>query len=104
MQSNNLMSKNVITSFDISGDGDSAAVAIFDELIRSPSSRNSSITNQAASIDFEELQSGLIDIRAVAVAVRHIRDNGAMVIIRPSAPGQLDRATWGYWSRKNCRG
>ncbi len=103
MKSNDFMSQNIISRRNIAGNGDGAIVAIFDEQIGILASRNRRIIDQSAGIDLEELQSGLIHVKAVAVAICHVCDDRTVVVIRPCASGQLDRTAWGDWGREDCR-
>src|ERR1700760_1680358 len=64
-----------------------------DKLVGRPSTRRSSIIDETALLDLEEVQGRLVYLCTVAVlAACQIVDHRAVVAIGPGAPLQIDRA------------
>jgi hypothetical protein len=93
VESNNLVAEDVVTGLNAAGDGDSAAVVIADQVVGGPGAGNGGVINEATLVDLEELQGGLVDRGAVAIAVGQVGNDGAMVRLGPFSPLELDAAT-----------
>lgn len=79
MQRNDFVTKDVVSGSDIRRYCDSPRVVVGNQLVGSPSTWDGSIIDEANAVDLEELESGLIDCFAVAIAVGEIIDNWAVV-------------------------
>jgi hypothetical protein len=89
VQSDDLVAEHVVASLDGAGDSNRPTVVVAPQVVGGPGAR----TDETSLIDLEELQGGLVDGRAVAIAVGQVGDNGAVVALSPLAPLQLDAAT-----------
>jgi hypothetical protein len=103
VQSDNLVTEDVVTGRDAAGDSDSAAVVVADQVVRSPGTRDAAVIDETSLVDLEELQSGLVDGRAVAIAVGQVGDDRAVVRLGPLTPLQLDATTGLDGSRDGTR-
>jgi hypothetical protein len=87
------MTEDVVAGLDGTGDSDGAAVVVADQVVGSPGTRDAAVIDETSLVDLEELQSGLVDGGAVAIAVGQVGDDRAVVRLGPLRPLQLDAAT-----------
>lgn len=98
------MTQNIVSRCNGLGDGNSPAVVVGNQLVRCPCAWFSSVADQSTFIDLDEFQISFGDVRAVAVAIGKVGDNGAVMAVGPCSPLELDGATSGNWSRECSRG
>lgn len=72
------MAQDVVARLDVLGDLDQPAVAVGNELVVSPLTRRGGAVDEAHAVDLEELQTGLVDSRAVTVARGQVVNDGAL--------------------------
>lgn len=93
MQSDDLVTENVVSRGNISWDGDRPGVVVGDQGIRCPASRYGSVIEKSNSIDLEELQSSLVGRGAVTIAVCEVINDWTVVRFWPGSPLHLNSST-----------
>jgi hypothetical protein len=90
MQSNNLMAHNIVTSRNPGRNSHSPLIPSSDKFIARPSTGGRRAIDQTIFFDLEELQRGLVDRGAVAVAGGEVGDQRAVVRLWPVGPLDVD--------------
>lgn len=93
VQSNDLVTHHIVARLDAAGDGNSVAVVVADEVVGGPGTRNIAVIDQTSSVDLEEFEFGLVNGRAVTVAVSKVGDDRTVVRLGPLSPLQLNLTT-----------
>jgi len=99
VKGNDLMTSDIVAWLDSLWDDGGPAVVVRNELVRSPSARDSGVVDETDGIDLEELQVCLCHTFARAVAVGKIGDDRAVMRVRPWGPLELNRVSGSYGSR-----
>ena len=93
MEGNYLMTQDIIPSLQILGNGNIPASPLLDQFIRGPL-----VPVVAALVDLEEFKRRLVNVVALAIAVREVVQHRPPVILGPCAPGDSDGAAGGNFS------
>lgn len=72
MESDDLVTEDVVSWCNVGGDGDGPRVVVGDQSIGSPVTRDSSVVQKSNSINLEEFQGGLVDSCAIAVTAGEV--------------------------------
>jgi hypothetical protein len=79
VQSNSLVAQDIVTSSDGGRYLDGPGVVVRDHVIVGVDSGNTRGASYTHAIDFEKLESGLVDSGAISAAVSKIVDDGAVM-------------------------
>lgn len=90
MQSDNLVTDNVVTGSDIRWNGGGPAVVVGDQVVGSPCTGDTAVVYETGFVDFEPFQCGLVDTGTVSVAVRHVSEDWSVVRRWPCGPLDVD--------------
>ena len=84
------MAQDVVAVGNGLGDSGGPAVVVADQIVGGPLSGRAAAIDEALGVDLEELERGRVDGRALAVAGGKVRDDRAVVALRPFGPLELD--------------
>lgn len=98
MESNNLMTNDIVSRSDIGWDGSSPGVVVGNHLVGSPGSGNGGVVNQSTLVNLEEFKSGLVNSSTVSVAVGKVGDDWAVMGFGPDSPLEINGVTSGNFS------
>jgi hypothetical protein len=96
VESDDLVTENVLARSERLGDGDRPLAIGSNELVGSPLARSGAAIDQASLVNLEELEGLLVDGGAVITsALGEVVDDGTVVRLGPGVPLELDLATSG---------
>ena len=84
------MAEDIIARRDRRRDLHHPGVIVGNHLVRAPHAGDGFLLDDSDAVDLEELQRGLVDGLAAAVAAREVVDHGAVVALWPGGPLQAD--------------
>lgn len=87
------MTQDIVPSHQILGDCNIPASPLLDQLIRGPL-----VPVVTSLVDLEEFKRRLVNVVALAIAVREVVQHWPPVVFGPCAPGDRDRAAGGDFS------
>ena len=90
VETDDLVAQDVVAVGDGLGDGGRPAVVVADQVVGGPLSGRAAAIDEALGVDLEELQRSRVDGGALAVAGGKVRDDGAVVALRPFSPLELN--------------
>lgn len=88
VKGNDFVTHDIVAGSNAAGDGHGPAVVAGDQIVGGPGVVTAA--DEALLIDLEELELGLVDGGAVAVAVGEVGDDRTLVTLGPGSPLQLD--------------
>ena len=103
VESDGLVAQDIIAWGNVGWDLDSPGVVVGDHVIVGELWWGGADICHADTVDLEELESGLVDARAVAIAVCEVVEDWAVVGLWPLSPLQRDRFTGGDWGTDGAR-
>lgn len=87
------MAQNVVSVGNGLGHGERVGVVVLDHVVTGPGTRRVAAIDETLCVDLEELQVGLVDLGAVAIAGGQVVEDGAVVTLRPFRPLHFDLGT-----------
>ena len=84
------MTQNIVAIRNSLGHRERVRVVVLDHVVASPSTRGAAAVDQTLLVDLEELEAGLVDLGAVAVAGGQVVEDGAVVGLGPLGPLHFD--------------
>lgn len=93
VESDELVTEDVVAGGDGGRDLDHPAVVVVDQLVSTPGAGDLGVADETDTVDLEELQIGLVDGLAAAVAARQVVQDGTVVGVGPGGPLDVDLLT-----------
>lgn len=90
VQRNQLMAQNIVAVRNSLGHGERVGVVVLNHVVTGPGTRRVAAIDQTLLVDLEELEAGLVDLGAVAVAGGQVVEDGAVVGLGPLGPLHFD--------------
>lgn len=87
------MAQDVISVGNGLGHGKGVGVVVLNHVVTGPGTWGVASIDETLCVDLEELQTGLVDLGAVAVAGGQVVEDGAVVALWPFRPLHLDLGT-----------
>lgn len=90
VQSNDLVTEDIVSGCNIAGDSDRPGVVVSDQGIRGPGAGHRGIRDQPRPVDLEPFEGCLVDSCAVSAAVSKVVDDWPVMAGWPGSPLHLD--------------